>query len=99
MFSTGLPSTETKGHTLFNPSKSTHWKALSGYEWGISYNDGSGASGTVGTDVVSVGGTSVSGQAVEIATKVSSTFVSDKSDGLLGLAFSSINTGAIASSY
>ena len=32
------------------------------------------------------------GQAVELATKVSSEFVSDTSDGLLGLAFSSINT-------
>lgn len=34
----------------------------------------------------------VEGQAVELATKVSSTFVSDTSDGLVGLAFSSINT-------
>jgi len=92
VFSTNLPSTERNGHALFNPSKSTHWKALSGYEWGLRYNDGSGASGTVGTDVVSIGGTSVSGQAVEIATQVSSTFVSDKSDGVLGLGFISINT-------
>jgi aspergillopepsin I len=84
---------------LFNPSKSTHWKALSGYKWDITYGDSSGASGTVGTDVVSVGGTSVSGQAVEIATEVSSTFVSGKSDGVLGLGFININTGAIAGSY
>ncbi|KIM83600.1 hypothetical protein PILCRDRAFT_69108 [Piloderma croceum F 1598] len=93
VFSTSLPSSEQKGHTLFDPSKSTNWKALSGYKWNITYGDGSGASGTVGTDVVTVGGTSVSGQAVEIATKVSSAFVSDTAnDGLLGLAFSSINT-------
>lgn len=32
------------------------------------------------------------GQAVELAKKVSTTFVSDAADGLLGLAFSSINT-------
>lgn len=33
------------------------------------------------------------GQVVELANKVSSTFVSDASDGLVGLAFSNINTG------
>jgi aspergillopepsin I len=69
---------------------------MNGYTWNIKYEDGSGASGTVGTDVVTVGGTSVSGQAVEIAMEVSSGFVSDTNiDGLLGLAFSSLNQGAI----
>ena len=58
----------------------------------IQYADGSGASGKVGTDTVTIGGTTVTGQAVELANKVSSTFVSDGSDGLVGLAFSSINT-------
>jgi aspergillopepsin I len=83
---------------LFDPSKSKNWKALSGYSWNITYGDKSGASGTVGTDVVAVGGTSVSGQAVEIATQVSSQFVSDTANnGLLGLAFSSLNTGEILS--
>ena len=48
---------------------------------------------------MNVGGTSVTGQAVEIATTVSSEFASDKSDGLLGLSFSSINTGTITSFY
>jgi len=72
---------------------------LSGYSWNITYGDKSGASGTVGTDVVVVGGTSVSGQAVEIATQVSSEFVSDTANGLLGLAFSSINTGEILSPH
>ncbi len=59
----------------------------------ISYADGSGASGVVGTDTVTIGGTTVQGQAVELANQVSSTFVSDAADGLVGLAFSSINTG------
>jgi aspergillopepsin I len=84
---------------LFDPSKSKNWKALAGYTWSIGYGDKSGASGTVGTDIVTVGGTSVSGQAVEIASQVSSQFVSDTvNNGLLGLAFSSINKGEIPKS-
>ncbi len=45
------------------------------------------------TDTVSVGTTSVPGQAVELAKTVSAQFQQDTaSDGLLGLAFSTINT-------
>jgi hypothetical protein len=65
---------------------------LTGYTWDISYADGSGASGVCGTDTVTVGGTTVEGQCVELAETVSSTFLSDASDGLIGMAFSSINT-------
>ena len=42
--------------------------------------------------MVNVGGTSVTGQDVELAETISSEFAQDQSDGLLGLAFSSINT-------
>lgn len=65
---------------------------MSDYTWGISYADGSGASGVCGTDTVTVGKTTVKKQCIELANKISSTFVSDASDGLVGLAFSSINT-------
>lgn len=48
-----------------------------------------------GTDVVTIGGVSVDKQAVELATNISSTFVADVgSNGLLGLAFSKLNTVA-----
>lgn len=87
-----MSASSRKGHSVYNPSDSSTYKKKSGYTWSIEYGDGSGASGTVGTDTVTVGGTSVKGQAVELATKVSSEFVSDTSDGLVGLAFSSINT-------
>lgn len=65
---------------------------MSGYTWDISYGDGSSASGNVYKDSVKVGGITVSGQAVEAAEKISSEFVEDSSDGLLGLGFDSINT-------
>lgn len=80
------------GHNYYTSSKSTTYKALSGHTWDISYGDGSSASGSVGTDTVTIGSTVVKGQAVELAKKVSSSFTSDGSDGLVGLAFSSINT-------
>ena len=96
VFSTSLPASLQKGHVVFDPSKSKNWKALAGYTWNITYGDNSSASGTVGTDVVTIGGTSVSGQAVEIASQVSSQLLSDTANnGIVGLAFSSGNLGEI----
>jgi hypothetical protein len=43
-------------------------------QWSIRYDDGKDASGTVGMDVMNVGGTSVTGKAVEIATTVAQQF-------------------------
>ncbi|PVH86205.1 Asp-domain-containing protein [Cadophora sp. DSE1049] len=92
VFSSQLAASSKSGHHIYTSLQSSTYKALSGYTWDISYADGSGASGNVGTDTVKIGGTTVTGQAVELAKQVSSTFVSDSSDGLVGLAFSSINT-------
>lgn len=91
VFSSLTPKSESTGHSLYNPS--TSGKVKSGYTWDISYGDGSGASGTVYADKVVVGSVTATSQAVEAATSVSSQFTQDTdNDGLLGLAFSSINT-------
>lgn len=93
VFSTELARSSQAGHKIFDPSKSRTFKKIPGASWKIQYGDGSGASGDVGTDEVNIGGAMVSGQAVELASKVSTEFISgSSSDGLLGLAFSSINT-------
>lgn len=60
--------------------------------WKIQYGDGSSASGFVGTDVLMVGGLAIKDQAIEVATHMSAQFSQSSVDGLLGLAFRSINT-------
>lgn len=94
VFSTELPASTQKkpGHAIFNPAKSSTWKKSSGSTWQISYGDGSTASGDVGTDNLNVGGLVVEGQAIELAKTLSAQFASGQGDGLLGLAFGSINT-------
>ena len=91
MFSTLTPKAASNGHAIYNPQ--TSGKIKSGYTWNISYGDGSGASGTVYADKVVVGAVTATSQAVEAATSVSTQFVQDTdNDGLLGLAFSTLNT-------
>lgn len=93
VFSSELSSSESAGHTVYDPSQSSTAQELQGYTWNITYGDGSSSSGNVYTDTVTVGGVSVTNQAVELAEQVSSQFIQDTAnDGLLGLAFSSINT-------
>lgn len=94
VFSSELSSSLSNAHSIYNPALSPTSMKLPGYTWKISYGDGSGASGDVYTDVVKVGSTTVSGQAVELAQQISTQFANDiDNDGLLGLAFDSINTG------
>lgn len=93
VFNSQLPDSAEIGHRLYDPTKSTTFKPLSGATFKISYGDSSSATGNVGTDTVNIGGAVVTNQAVELATDVSESFSQDvKSDGLLGLGFSSINT-------
>jgi len=93
VFNTQLSAAQIGGHTAFDPTKSATFKNIDNAAFDISYGDGSGASGTVGTDVVNIGGATVNAQAVELATAVSQSFIQDtNNDGLVGLAFSKLNT-------
>ncbi len=76
----------------FDPSKSSTFQPDKDKAWKITYGDGSSASGSVGGDTVTIGGLSIKNQAVELAKHVSSAFSSGSSDGLVGLAFTKINT-------
>jgi len=81
-----------EGHTVYDPKKSSTSKKASG-SWKISYGDGSSASGDVYTDTVTVAGIAIPGQSIELAKKLSAQFLQDGgNDGLLGLAWPSINT-------
>ncbi len=93
VFNTQLSAASQTGHQNFDPAKSSTFKLIQGASFSISYGDGSGAAGTVGTDTVNIGGATVTGQAIELATAVSSSFVQDtQSNGLVGLAYSKLNT-------
>lgn len=93
MFSTELDAKSIGQHSAFDAAKSTTFKKTAGSAWKITYGDGSGAAGIVGTDTVTIGGVTVANQTVELANQVSQSFVQDtNTDGLVGLAFSKLNT-------
>ncbi|PNS18203.1 Pepsin A [Sphaceloma murrayae] len=90
VFSSLLPTAQQSGHDIYNVNSGVE---MQGYTWAITYGDGSGASGKVYADKVQVGQVTATSQAVEAATSLSTAFVNDQHiDGLLGLAFSTINT-------
>lgn len=93
VFSSETPTDEVNGQKTYDITSSTSAQQMTGATWKISYGDGSSSSGNVYTDVVSIGGISVTSQAVESATSVSDEFTADSSSsGLVGLAMSSLNT-------
>ncbi|KAI0539619.1 eukaryotic aspartyl protease [Xylaria digitata] len=93
VFSTETPSNQVGGQTVYNIQQSSTAKLLTGELWDISYGDGSSSGGNVYLDTVSIGGITVENQAVESATNVSLAFTQrPDTDGLVGLAFSTLNT-------
>ncbi|KAL7620641.1 hypothetical protein AAE478_009636 [Parahypoxylon ruwenzoriense] len=93
VFSSETPTIQVMGQDAWNIQQSSTARLLTGESWAISYGDGSSSSGNVYLDTVSVGGVTVENQAVESARNVSVSFTQrPETDGLLGLAFGSINT-------
>lgn len=92
VFSNLLPSSVTAGHDVYDIGSNSTGTELQGSSWQISYADGSGAQGLVYADKVVVGGATATSQAVEAATSISTEFVSENSDGLMGLGFGISNT-------
>jgi aspergillopepsin I len=93
VFSSETPSSEVNGQSIYSPGDSTTAQQLSGASWSVQYGDGSTSNGDVYADDVTIGGLTVSNQAVEAAQQVSSQFSQDSSiHGLLGLAFDSLNS-------
>jgi len=89
VFSASMPKNEQGKHAIYSAPAGNK---ISGSSWSISYGDGSGAGGVVYHDTVNIGGISVTSQGVEAATSASGQFISGANDGLVGLAFDSINT-------
>ncbi|KAI5927252.1 eukaryotic aspartyl protease [Camillea tinctor] len=93
VFSSETPQIQVAGQATYNIGQSSTAQLVDGASWAISYGDGSSSGGSVYTDVVSIGGVTVERQAVESARNVSQSFTQrPDTDGLVGLAFSSINT-------
>ncbi|KAL6248449.1 hypothetical protein RBB50_004704 [Rhinocladiella similis] len=93
VFNTNLDRSAQQGHTVYDPTKSNASKQLTGSTFNISYGDGSFASGPVGVDTVDIGGSTVDAQAIGLPNLVSDSFITNTaSNGLVGLAFSQLNT-------
>ncbi|KAL1863528.1 hypothetical protein Plec18167_000622 [Paecilomyces lecythidis] len=93
VFNPNLNAQAQKGHTVYDPAKSKTAKTLQGSQFDITYGDASFANGPVGTDTVDIGGAVVQTQAIGLPNNVSDSFIQDtSSNGLVGLAFSKLNT-------
>ncbi|KAJ5178303.1 Peptidase aspartic catalytic [Penicillium coprophilum] len=93
VLSSKLPKSLRSSREVYEPSKSSSFEELNNSTFKIKYGDSSYATGEVGKDDVSIGGVKVAGQSFGLATDISQTFAEDtKSNGIVGLGFSSINT-------
>ncbi|KAI0438016.1 secreted aspartic proteinase precursor [Xylaria telfairii] len=92
VFGTEIPFEQSTGQEKYNVTNSETAKLEDGASWKITYGDQSYSSGIVYRDTVTIGTVTVKDQAVEVASNVSRQFTRDGfTDGLLGLAFSTIN--------
>ncbi|KAJ5811622.1 hypothetical protein N7474_007923 [Penicillium riverlandense] len=81
------------GRKVYAPDQSENFELLPNCSFTDVYGDDSSNYGAVGKDTVSIGGLSVTDQVFGLPTEVSPQFKDDpSSDGLVGLAFESINT-------
>ncbi|KAJ6171940.1 acid protease [Penicillium chermesinum] len=62
LFNTGTPSNEQGGHPLYNPNASSTFQLQDGYSFDIEYADGTGMTGPVGTEDVTMAGITIQGQ-------------------------------------
>lgn len=93
VYNTNLPPSKQKHHACYDPWISKTYKNLDGYNYTVGYADGSGTSGFVGTDVVNIGGATVTSQAIGLPTYISSRMLRDTdSDGIVGLASHWLNS-------
>lgn len=81
-----------KGHNVFNPLSSSSFNELTDKTWKTSYGDGSSASRDCGSDDITIGGLTIKNQTVKLASQLDQQLAQGKGDGLLGFAFSQINT-------
>lgn len=83
----------SSSHTYYQPGSTAVREQ--GESWEILYGDGTGAAGMVYNDTVTLGETTITSLAVEIATGASAEFLSpyEPADGVLGLGFDNENTG------
>lgn len=92
VLSNAIPGASGGNRKTFDQTKSRTFKPMQGATFQISYGDGSAAAGGVGMDMIDVGG-AMTLQAIEVADKVTSSFLEDQNNsGLMGLAFSNLNT-------
>ncbi|KAI9884842.1 MAG: hypothetical protein M1823_003369 [Watsoniomyces obsoletus] len=98
VFSDLMPPASQEGHTVFNPYNSTSFEPLTNVTWDIEYGGNGSAKGKVGRETVSIGGTEVGKQTIEVAETVSDGFISDNLDGVIGLAFGPTGQNSSSSS-
>ena len=84
VYSTLTEDDAAGNRSVYDPKKSSTSVATQD-TWDISYNDGTQASGVVFYDTITVGGITITDQAVEAAVIVTGQILNNPSDGLLGL--------------